>query len=419
MRPSTSLGAGRLPTFPVIVAGYAAFVDLYATQPLLPLLARTFNASAFDVSLTVTAPAVAVGIAAPIVGRLADRVGLRRVIVGSAVAITVATALAATSTTLAQVIFWRFVQGVVTPGIFAAAIAYIHEVWPPTHAGRATAAYMTGTILGGFTGRAVAGVVAADISWPAAFVALAIVNAAVAVTLAYTLPDERAVTGRSARVQACDGDRAAEAVRYTGGTSRIVDLFKNTSLIATFAVGFCVLFTQVAMFTYVTFHLAAPPFNLSTVALGWLFVVYLVGAAVTPAAGRWIDAYGHRLGIGLAMGIGGVGALATLAPSLAIVIAGLAMCATGVFIAQATTSSYIGAVTTRDRALAVGLYSTFYYAGGSTGGVLPAALWTRGGWPACVALVVAVQAFGVAVAMTCWRGRRAGVHHEPEIEAVP
>ena len=39
------------------------------------------------------------------------------------------------------------------------------------------------------------------------------------------------------------------------------------------------------MFTYVTFHLSEPPYSLSTAALGWLFVVYLVGAAVTPLAG--------------------------------------------------------------------------------------------------------------------------------------
>ena len=74
------------------------------------------------------------------------------------------------------------------------------------------------------------------------------------------------------------------------------DTSRNRQLIATYAVGFCILFTQVAMFTYVTFHLAAPPFSLSTVALGWLFVVYLVGAVVTPFGGRWIDRYGHRDG---------------------------------------------------------------------------------------------------------------------------
>jgi MFS transporter, YNFM family, putative membrane transport protein len=414
----TSLRAGQLPTFPVIVAGFAAFVDLYATQPLLPLLARTFHASAFAVSLTVTAPAVAVAIAAPIVGRLADRVGLRRVIVGSAFALAAATALAATSTTLAQVVFWRFVQGVVTPGIFASAVAYIHEVWPPTHAGRATASYMTGTILGGFTGRAVAGLVAADVSWPAAFVALAIVNGVVALILWRALPDERHLVNAT-KTRKHQNSSYPTRFRDVVLSWQIRALFKNKALVATFAVGFCVLFTQVAMFTYVTFHLAAAPFNLSTVALGWLFVVYLVGAVVTPYAGRWIDAYGHRRGIGLAMAIGGAGALATLAPSLLVIFAGLALCATGVFVAQATTSSYIGAVTTRDRALAVGLYSTFYYAGGSTGGALPAALWARGGWPACVGIVVTVQLIGVAVAMLFWQGRPAGAHYEPEVEAVP
>ena len=127
----------RLPTVPVMLAGFAAFVDLYATQPLLPLLARTFHASSFDVSLTITAPTVAVALAAPGIGRLADLLGLRRVIVGSAFAIAIATALAATSTSLQQLVFWRFVQGLVTPGVFAGTVAYIHEVWPASHGGRA------------------------------------------------------------------------------------------------------------------------------------------------------------------------------------------------------------------------------------------------------------------------------------------
>jgi MFS family permease len=179
-------------------------------------------------------------------------------------------------------------------------------------------------------------------------------------------------------------------------------LFRNRRLVATFGVGFCVLFTQVAMFTYVTFLLAAPPYRLSTVALGWLFVVYLVGAAVTPLSGIWVDHYGHRVGIASAMAIGGTGALLTLLPSLPAIVAGLALCATGVFIAQATTSGYIGAVTTRDRALAVGVYSTFYYGGGSAGGAFPALVWGRGGWPACVALVVAIQIIGTVIALTQW-----------------
>ncbi len=393
-RNKTPTRGSRLPTVPVMLAGFAAFVDLYATQPLLPLLARTFHASSFDVSLTITAPTVAVALAAPVIGRLADRLGLRRVIVGSAFAIAIATGLAATSTSLPQLIFWRFVQGLVTPGVFAGTVAYIHEVWPASHGGRGTAAYMTGTIVGGFTGRAVAGLVASDASWAASFVALAAINVAVAAALAIWLPSERRAGHHAA------ADRRSSSLR---------EHLRNPQLIATYAIGFCVLFTQVAMFTYVTFHLAAPPFSLSTAALGWLFVVYLVGAVVTPFGGRWIDRYGHRAGLASAMAIGAAGALLTLAPWLPVIVAGLALCATGVFIAQAATSSYIGAVTTRDRALAVGLYSTFYYAGGSVGGAAPSALWSRGGWPACVTLIVIVQCVGVSIALTQWSSAKSAL----------
>jgi MFS family permease len=162
----------------------------------------------------------------------------------------------------------------------------------------------------------------------------------------------------------------------------------------------------------VTFHAAAPPFNLTTVALGWLFAVYLVGAIATPFAGHLVDAVGHRAGLASAMAIAGFGALVTLVPSLAAIVIGLALCATGVFIAQATTSSFIGAVTTRDRGLAIGMYSSLYYAGGSAGAALPALVWTRGGWLACVGLVVVVQAFATAVALTQW-GKGSALSPEP------
>jgi len=378
----------REPTPAIVLAGSAAFLVLYSTQPLLPLLARSFDASAFSVGMTITAPTLVIALCAPFVGRLADTLGLRRVIIGSALILGVVTALAATSTTLTQLVLWRLAQGVMTPGIFAGTIAYIHEEWPPHRVGRATAAYGSGTILGGFVGRATAGMVAADVNWHVAFLVLAAMAFVVAGALVVLLPPETP----SHR----GGEDAASS------TSTALEHLRNPKLLATYAIGFCVLFTQVAMFTYVTFYLAAPPFRLSTSALGWLFVVYLVGAVVTPLGGRWIDRYGHQSGLALAMSIGGAGALLTLVHWLPSIAAGLALCSTGVFIAQASTSSYIGAVTTRGRALAVGLYSTFYYIGGSLGGIVPGLVWVRGGWSACVWLIVAVQITAVIIAVTSW-----------------
>jgi MFS family permease len=377
----------------MVIAGAAAFLNLYATQPLLPMLATRFHASAFQAGLTITAPTVAVAIFAPFVGRLADTIGLRRVIVGSAFLLAMATLLAATSVSLAQLIAWRFVQGIVTPGVFAASVAYIHEVWPTEQGGRATAAYMSGTIVGGFIGRASAGLIASHTDWHLAFVALSAGAFAIAMALWRWLPQE----------PSADGATHVSGTWVAPERVGVAAMFRNRPLIATWAIGFCVLFTNVAMFTYVTFHLAAPPYSLTTAALGWLFVVYLVGAVVTPLSGRWIDAYGHRFGMTSAMAIGAVGALLTLLPSLWAVVAGLALSSTGVFIAQTTTSSHIGAVTTNDRGLAVGLYSTFYYSGGSAGGAAPAIVWNAAGWPGCVMLVVVVQMAGAVIALTQWK----------------
>jgi predicted MFS family arabinose efflux permease len=384
----------RPSVFPVVLAGFTAFLDLYATQPLLPLLMRVFDASHFDVSLTVTASTLAVAIAAPIVGRVADLAGRKRVIVGSAFVLAAATALVATSRGLGQFISWRFVQGLVTPGVFAITIAYIHEQYPAWYAGRATGAYVSGTVTGGFCGRVLVGLLASSFGWRFAFFILAMVNVAAAWAIAALLPRET-VSEPRAPVR---GGHGRSARRLLG----------NRELIGTNIVGFCVLFSQVAVFTYVTFHLEAPPYRLSTAALGWLFVVYLFGAAVTPLAGRLIDLYGHRTGVMLGVTIGVAGALMTLAAPLALIVAGLALVGTGVFIAQATASSFIGVATSDDRGLAVGLYSSAYYLGGTAGGALPALFWDSGGWTACVLLVTAVQGLTLLVALTFWKGKGEG-----------
>jgi MFS transporter, YNFM family, putative membrane transport protein len=378
-------------SIPVILAGFAAFLSLYAPQPLLPLFQRVFNASHLAVSLTVTATTIAVAAAAPFVGGLADTWGKRRVIVISSFLLGATTLLAATATTLAQVVAWRFAQGLVTPGVFAATVAYIHDQWHSSRAGAVTAAYVTGTVVGGFVGRVVSGLVAGAVGWRASFAVTGVLSLMCAIALLLWLPHDRPH----------EADGAGESRRRS-----LAAHLTSRPLIGTYAAGFCVLFTQIATFTYVTFHLAGPPFGLSTAALGWLFTVYLAGALAAPIAGRWVDAYGHRSGLVAAIVLGVIGSFLTLGHVLISVITGLALVCSGVFAAQAAANSYIGVAAARDRGLAVGLYATFYYIGGSVGGSVPALVWNRGGWPACVALIVVVQVLTAAIGWEAWADRR-------------
>jgi MFS family permease len=69
---------------------------------------------------------------------------------------------------------------------------------------------------------------------------------------------------------------------------------RNPQLLATYAIGFGVLFNFIAVFTYVSFHLAAPPYDFSSTLLGAIFVTYLAGTAIAPATGWMMARLGRR-----------------------------------------------------------------------------------------------------------------------------
>jgi predicted MFS family arabinose efflux permease len=374
-------------TAAVSLAGFCAFLTLYAPQPLLPALAKEFHTSVAGISLMLTASTLGVALAAPFTGILADRIGRNRVIIPAVLLMGLPSILMVRSSSLGELLFWRFLLGVLTPGLTVGVPSYINEEWREG-IGSAMGAYVSGTVLGGFSGRIIAGFVAARYSWHAAFVVLGLIGVAVGLAVWAWLPPARHFQ-RS--------ESAASTVRAMGRHMR------NPRLLATYAVGFCVLFSMLATFTYINFYLAAPPFRLTSASLGLLFVVYLFGAAVTPFAGRWIDRAGHRfpLAVAYAGAVGGI--LLTLIPSLPAILAGLALCSTAVFVAQSASTSYIGTVASEARAAAVGLYVLFYYVGGSAGSAFPGIFWNRAGWPACVALIAAVQIVTISLASLFWR----------------
>jgi predicted MFS family arabinose efflux permease len=77
-----------------------------------------------------------------------------------------------------------------------------------------------------------------------------------------------------------------------------------------------------------------------------------------------------------------------------------------VFVCQSAATAYLGHISGRAKSSAAGLYSTFYYAGGTLGAAVPALAWSAGGWPACVAMTIAVLLGTVGLTLGFWRGVR-------------
>ncbi|MGA9282629.1 MAG: MFS transporter, partial [Pseudolabrys sp.] len=252
------------------IAGYCAFINLYSPQSILPLLSEEFGASAAGISTIITVSTLAVALTAPFTGTVADVLGRKRVIVVAMFVLVIPTVMVGLSTSLSAIIFWRAVQGLVLPPIFAVMVAYIGDELPQREATTVAGIYSSGSSLGGFSGRLFVGLLADLVNWRAGFMALAGIAFAGAIIVAFLLPHERKFV-------------RSEGLASSG--KQMLAHLRNRQLIATYAVGFGVLFNFITTFTYVSFYLAAPPFSLSASWLGALFVVYLTGSLLTPWTG--------------------------------------------------------------------------------------------------------------------------------------
>jgi predicted MFS family arabinose efflux permease len=266
-------------------------------------------------------------------------------------------------------------------------LAYIGDEWPPAEVAGVAGVYVTGASLGGFCGRLIPGVIADLSGWRAGFFVLGAITLAAAAVIAATLPREKNFV-RSQGLLAS----GLQMVRH----------LKSPHLLATFAVGFGVLFNFIATYTYISFHLAAPPYGFSNTALGLLFATYLVGMVTAPLSGRAIALLGRRGFMFTLIGTWVVGALLLLAPQIPIIVVGLVLCAGCGLLCQAVSTGYVTASVTEGRSSAVGLYFTSFYAGGSLGAFVPGLIWERWGWPLVVAAVVAMLAVMAATVAAAW-----------------
>ncbi len=371
----------------VAIAGCSAFLNLYSPQALLPELAREFGAGAAQTSTIMTAGTLAIAISAPFAGAIADVFGRKRIITAAMIAASLPGLMIAFAPDVATIAVYRFIQGLLLPPIFTVILAYVGDEWPPHEVPGVAGVYVTGASLGGVSGRLIPGIVADIAGWRAGMVVVAALTLLAGLLIAATLPRERNFV-RSEGLAAS----GLQMLRHLG----------NPSLVATYAVGFGVLFNFIATYTYIGFRLAAPPYRFSNSALGLLFLTYLVGMVSAPLAGRGVVLLGRRGFMFVLVAAWITGALLLLAPQIPAIILGLVLCAGSGLLSQAVSTGYVAGSTKEGRSSAVGLYFTSFYIGGSIGAFLPGLTWEVWGWPVVVAEVATMLSIMGLVVALAW-----------------
>jgi predicted MFS family arabinose efflux permease len=352
------------------IIGFLTLVDLFATQAILPSLAKAYDVAPSAIGFAVNASTIGMAISCLGVALISRHLNRSLGIWVSLMLLAIPTSLLALAPDLATFTALRIIQGIFMAAAFTLTMAYLAEHCSQEETARALAAYITGVVASNLVGRLVSASIADLFGLAINFYFFAALNLAGAALVFFNL------------------DRMAPMASSGMARSPLAswgEHLRNPALRASFGIGFLILFAFIGTFTYVNFVLAGEPIALSRMSLGFVYFVFLPAMFSTPVAGRAALRFGARPALWAGLLTAGAGLPLLIIPNLAAVLVGMVLVGVGTFFAQAIGTGFVGRAAKSDRAAASGLYLASYYLGGLTGAALLGQLFDRYGWGACVA----------------------------------
>ncbi|QNP68899.1 MFS transporter [Streptomyces roseirectus] len=196
---SVATGVESAPRANLVVAVLAfggIVVSLMQTLviPIVPELPKLLDASASDATWAVTATLLAAAVATPVMGRLGDMYGKRRMLLVSLLMLVTGSVVAALSDTLAPMIVGRALQGLAS-GVIPLGISIMRDELPAERLGSATALMSASLGIGGALGLPAAALIADHFDWHTLFWTSAALGAVALLLVPLCVPESRVRTG--------------------------------------------------------------------------------------------------------------------------------------------------------------------------------------------------------------------------------
>ena len=187
---STSTQAPKTGAIVAVLAVAGIVVSLMQTLviPIIPHLPDYLNAKPADTAWVITATLLAAAVATPMMGRLGDMFGKRRMLLVSLVLMTVGSAVGALSSTLLPMIVGRVLQGLAA-GVIPLGISIMRDVLPKEKLAGAVATMSASLGVGGAFGLPIAAVIAEYADWHMLFWVSAILGAISVVVILLVVPE--------------------------------------------------------------------------------------------------------------------------------------------------------------------------------------------------------------------------------------
>lgn len=360
-------------------ATFLIFFQAFMVAPLIPQLAHEFRSSTDVLGLAVPAYLVPYGAMTLLWGPLSDRIGRKRVILGSAAAFVVLTALTALADGPGMFIAFRLLTALGASGVVPISLALIGDVFPYQRRGHALG-WLFGAMAGGMAFGSSAGALLEPlIGWQGLFLGAAALAAIVLVAL----------TVRRSQLQG----GSTPQPRSVGPIARgYLTLLRQQRARRTYGYVLINAVIHSGIYTWLGLYFSQR-FGLTLVGIGLALLLYGVpGFLFGPAIGRLADRYGRARLIPLGLAVAATAAL-LLALPVPLILAALAV---GILsLGYDLTQPLLAGIVTQlsaQRGQAMGLNVCTLFIGFGAGSLLFQALLTTG-------FTAALAAFGTGSAL--------------------
>lgn len=151
--------------FSVVLCSGLQSMDTFLAAVALPNMRGELSASLDEISWVLTAYLIAIAIASPPIGWLSRRLGRKRFMLTIIVCFLIFSMLAGSSTTLTEIVIYRFFQGLSAAALVPLSHHIILDVFPKDRVGFALGWWSVGVMFGAIVGPTLGGALTEYLSW--------------------------------------------------------------------------------------------------------------------------------------------------------------------------------------------------------------------------------------------------------------
>ncbi|KPZ68249.1 Inner membrane transport protein YnfM [Shewanella sp. P1-14-1] len=359
------------------LASIVVYINLYAVQGMLPLIAEHFNVSGAKATLILSVTSFSLAFSLLIYAVISDRVGRLAPIMVSLWMLVASNLLLIFARDFDALLLVRLLQGVLLAAVPAIAMAYFKEQLPAGFLLKAAGIYIMANSLGGIGGRLMGGLLSQYFTWEQAMMVNFSVTLIGISIVTYLLPRREikcAATQYSTSViNKIKHDIGGFIYHLTDPQMRLV-----------YAIGGLAFMMMVNQFSFIQLHLMADPYNFSRFAATLIFLCYLSGTLTSYLSAKWVVKFGAQRLFKGALVVMLLGTLLTLMDNLLCITIGFLLTASGFFLTHSCCNSFVAIRASTHRAKATSLYLCSYYLGASLGGPYLMIFWHQSEWQGVV-----------------------------------